>query len=106
TMAIILGSEIKRQYKIALFCLTMGGTVYFSDQTLLFLGMEDFSIESIGLLSESQILFLNRGNVGSAVDLAAYSFPLRLFTYLFRPLFFDAHNIVSFFSSFENFFYL
>jgi len=105
TMAIVLGSEIKRQYKFILFCLTMGGTIYFSDQTLLFLGMEDFSIKSIGLLSESQILFLNRGNVGSAVDLASYPFPLRVFTYLYRPLFFDAHNIMSLISSFENFFY-
>src|SRR5690606_12390373 len=68
TMAIILGSEIKRQYKFGLFFLTLGGTMYFSDQTLAFLGMEDFSFESIELLSESQIGFLNRGRVGSAVD--------------------------------------
>lgn len=106
TMAIILGSEINRQYKFALFFLTMAGTIYFSDQTLLFLGMEDFSFESIGLLSESQIAYLNTGRVGSAVDLASYPFPLRLFTYLYRPLFFDAHNIISFVSSFENLFYL
>jgi hypothetical protein len=106
TMAIILGSEIKRQYKFALFLLTMGGTIYFSDQTLLFLGMADFSFESIELLAESQIGFLNRGKVGSAVDLASYSFPLRVFTYLYRPLFIDAHNLVAFVSSFENLFYV
>lgn len=106
TMAIILGSEIQRQYKFALFFLTMAGTIYFSDQTLLFLGMEDFSFQSIELLSESQIGFLNRGKVGSGVDLASYSFPFRLFTFLYRPLFFDAHNIISFVSSFENIFYL
>src|SRR5690606_23220803 len=106
TMAIILGSEIKRQYKFALFCMTMAGTFYFSDQTLVFLGMEDFSLESIALLSESQIYFLNQGKVGSAVDLASYPFPFRVFTYLYRPLFFDAHNIMAFVSSFENLFYL
>ncbi|MEX2591325.1 MAG: hypothetical protein WD426_01035 [Anditalea sp.] len=106
TMAIILDSEIKRQYKFALFFLTMGGAIYFSDQTLMFLGMEDFSFESIELLAESQIEFLNRGRVGSAVDLASYSLPMRVFTYLYRPLFFDAHNFVAFVSSFENLFYL
>lgn len=106
TMAIILGSEIKRQYKFALFCLTMAGTFYFSDQTLVFLGMEDFSLESIALLSESQIYFLNQGRVGSAVDLASYSLPLRVFTYMYRPLFFDAHNVMAFVSSVENLFYL
>src|SRR5690606_18065342 len=106
TMAIILGSEIKRQYKVGLFFLTMGGTIYFSDQTLVFLGMEDFSFHSIEMLSESQIGFLNRGSVGSAVDLASYPLILRIFTYLFRPLFFDAHNLMSFVSSFENLFYL
>lgn len=106
TMAIILGSEIKRQYKFGLFFLTLASTIYFSDQTLLFLGMEDFSFESIELLSESQIGFLNRGSVGSAVDLASYSLPMKIITYLYRPLFFDSHNIISFVSSFENLFYL
>lgn len=106
TMAIIFGSEIKRQYKFGLFFLTLGATIYFSDQTLLFLGMEDFSFESIEMFSESQIEFLNQGKIGSAVDLSSYTLPLRTFTYLYRPLFFDAHNFVAFASSFENLFYL
>lgn len=106
TMAIILGSEIKRQYKFGLFFLTLAGTIYFSDQTLAFLGMEDFSFESIETLSESQINFLNKSYVGSAVDLAAYPLPLKIFTYLYRPLIVDAHNFISFGSSFENLFYL
>src|SRR5690606_35769180 len=50
--------------------------------------------------------FLNSSSVGSAVDLASYPLIIRIFTYLFRPLFFDAHNMVSFVSSLENLFYL
>ena len=106
TMAIILGSEIKREYKFGLFFLTLASTIYFSDQTLLFLGMEDFSFESIELLSESQIGFLNQSYVGSAVNLASYPLPAKILTYLYRPLFFDSHNLISFVSSFENLFYL
>lgn len=63
-------------------------------------------MESFEALADAQIDFLNRGSVGSAVDLGSYSWPMRLFTYLYRPLFFDAHNFTSFLASFENFIYL
>src|SRR5690606_40547964 len=72
-----------------------------------FLGIEDpSSMESFEALANAQIDYLNRGSVGSAVDLGSYSWPMRMFTYLFRPLFFDAHNFTSFLASFENLIYL
>ncbi|OWL86390.1 hypothetical protein [Halopseudomonas aestusnigri] len=39
---------------------------------------------------------------GSSVDIAGMSPPMRLFTYLFRPLFFDANSLLSFAVSLEN----
>ena len=41
-------------------------------------------------------------NGGSSVDIAGMSVPLRLFTYLFRPLVFDANGILGFIISIEN----
>lgn len=43
---------------------------------------------------------------GSSVDISGMSVPLRLLTYLFRPLFFDANGILGLFVSFENLFLL
>lgn len=48
---------------------------------------------------------LNLGG-GSSVDISAMSLPLRLFTYLFRPLFFDGLGALGLVSSFENLFIL
>ena len=40
---------------------------------------------------------------GSSVDIAGMSVPMRLFTYMFRPLLFDANGIMGIAVSFENF---
>ena len=43
---------------------------------------------------------------GSAVDTREYPFYLKVFTFMFRPLFFDAKGILMLFSSIENTIYL
>lgn len=43
---------------------------------------------------------------GSGVDIVNYSFPMKLFTFWFRPLFIDAPGILGIIVSFENVFYL
>ena len=49
----------------------------------------------LGSLSEG-------GGTGSNYDIAAMSPPMQLFTYMFRPLLFDAHNAFAFFTAIEN----
>ncbi|WP_232826676.1 hypothetical protein [Cognataquiflexum aquatile] len=105
-IAILLGSDIKPTAKIILSSITLIGVVYLSSTTLEALRIEDFSLETLGDLAGQKVGYLNNSNVGSGVNLSSYSWPMKLFTYMFRPLFFDAHNIVSFFSSFENVLYL
>lgn len=45
-------------------------------------------------------------DANSGVDISNYSFPLKLFTFLFRPLFVDAPGTLGLIVSFENLFYL
>jgi hypothetical protein len=42
----------------------------------------------------------------SGVDISSYSLPLQVFTFLYRPLFFDAPGALGYIVSFENAFYL
>ena len=42
----------------------------------------------------------------SGVDITSYSLPVQIFTFLYRPLFFDAPGILGIIVSFENVFYL
>lgn len=105
-MAILLGSEVKLGYKIALSALAVVAAVILLPSTLETLKMEDLSIQSMESLSNATVGNLSSTHVGSRVDISGYSWPMKLFTYMFRPLFFDAHNFVAFFSSFENLLYL
>jgi len=105
-LAIVLGSEIRIEYKILLGILASIGGFMLIGKTAEFLKIEEMSLESLSSLSEMTAGNLSRGNVGSAVNISSYSFPMKLFTYMFRPLFLDAHNFVAFFSSFENALYL
>ncbi|WP_214073668.1 hypothetical protein [Mucilaginibacter sp. dw_454] len=41
-------------------------------------------------------------NSGSGVNLASYSLPVQIFTFLYRPLFIDSPNVLGYISSFEN----
>jgi hypothetical protein len=43
---------------------------------------------------------------GSTIDISNYNIFIRMIFYLYRPLFFDAHNVTTFISSFENLLYL
>lgn len=106
-IAFLLGSGIKLHFKILFGSVAIIAAVYLSSSTLESLKINDFSIETLQEYSETKVADLSRGTkTGSSVDLASYSWPLKLFTYMFRPLFIDAHNLMSFLSSFENLLYL
>lgn len=105
-IALILGTEIKMQYKILLSLAAFGASIWLSSKTLEALKLTEFSLESMEMFADSKAAGLGKARIGSSVDLTSYSWPMRLFTYMFRPLFIDAHNIMSFLSSFENALYL
>lgn len=105
-LAILLGSEVKLGYKVILSGLASAVAIWLLPGTLDALRIEELSIESLENLAGSKVGNLNNRYVGSGFDLNSYPWPVKLFTYMFRPLFFDAHNFVSFFSSFENLLYL
>jgi hypothetical protein len=105
-IAILLGSEVKREYKITIGVLAIIGAIYLSTATLQFLEIEEFSIKELTGKAEKTAALLSSGNVKSGVNIASYSLPMRIFTYMFRPIFVDAHNVMALLSSFENALYL
>lgn len=103
-IAILIGSEIKKEYKIALALLALLGSIYLSSSTLEFLKLDEFSLESMEALSNKTAGLLASGKSG--IDVSSYSLPMRIFTFMFRPLFVDAHNVMALLSSCENALYL
>lgn len=59
--------------------------------------IEEFSTTKADNLSEES---------GSGIDISSYPFPLKVLTFLYRPLFFDASSVLSLIVSLENAFYL
>jgi len=49
--------------------------------------IEETSIESFNDFSTEKAGLLSRSTVGSRIDISSYPLPLKLFTFLYRPLF-------------------
>lgn len=105
-LALIFTNRVKLVYKVLFTGLIAAGFALIYSKLIAFLKIDEVSVESLENLANAKVGQLNHASVGSSIDLANYSVPYRFFTFLYRPLFFDAHNIVSLFSSFENLLYL
>lgn len=67
--------------------------------------IEELNADNLEKFSDTRVHLLSR-SAGSAVDISSYPFPLKVFTFLYRPLFFDINGIPALLASFENIFFL
>lgn len=74
------------------------------DKIMTFLRIEDLDTTTLQNFADTKVGNLSGSNVGSSVDTSGYSLPLKVFTFLFRPLFYDAQGLLALLSSFENLF--
>ena len=65
-----------------------------------YVGLGDLSVEGIDKYVNKRQGYNLEG--GSSVDIASMSYPMQMFTYVFRPLPFEAHSIVALITSIEN----
>lgn len=92
--------------KIVVFVGLIGGLILVQDQILAVVGLQGSENLVEGFQSFSEDRAEDLGRAGSGVDMSSYPLPLKLFTFWFRPLFFDAPNILGLIVSFENLVYL
>lgn len=97
----MLDGKLKGYVKSILMVIFTFGFIILFDSVLSFVNIEEFNAESFTQFADSKASALSaRG--GSIVDISAYPYPLKVFTFLFRPLFFDMNNIIALVASFEN----
>jgi len=98
--------KISFSRKLLIYVGMIGGLVLVQDQILAVAGLEG----SDDLLSDFEEFSEDRGGElaksGSGVDMSSYPLPLKLFTFWFRPLFFDAPGLLGLIVSAENLIYL
>lgn len=92
--------------KLMIYIGMIGTLVLVQDQILAMGGLEssDDLVEDFENFSQDRASEL--GKSGSGVDMSSYSIPVKLLTFWFRPLFFDAPGILGLIVSAENLVYL
>ena len=77
---------------------------YIYKDVLTMVGIDEEEFVSQGLDLSHRATELTKATSG--VDITSYSLPMQIFTFLYRPLFFDAPGVLGIIVSFENVFYL
>ncbi len=92
--------------KVFMSLLMMGTLFLIQDKILGMAGLQDSENLISGFQDFSEDQAEGLAQAGSGVDMSSYPLPLKLFTFWFRPLFFDAPGILGLITSFENLVYL
>lgn len=98
----IMGGKISFAKRIFFGVLLLGGAIIILPKVMDFARVEDASVESFTDFSEKKSSLLSRGHSGSALDISSYPLPLKVATFWFRPLFFDARSATGLMASVEN----
>ena len=88
--------------KIAIFIIFLGGMVAMYGYVMQFIQLESLDAETITNYSDTRASSLSRSRTESSVDTSSYSFPLKVFTFLYRPFFIDGLGFLGLVASFEN----
>jgi len=100
-IAILLDGRMKLSVKLALGILMLGAGIFLFNSVLTFMRLDEVSTAAVSNYTETKVNNLTKGS-GSALAIAGYPFPLKVFTFLYRPLFFDSNSSLAILSSLEN----
>lgn len=99
----LFDNRLKLSSKIILSLGMLAGAAFIFSYVLQFLKLDELSSENIRTFSTTRVTNLSRETTGSSVDLLSYPLIAKIFTFIYRPLFFDAKSITALFASIENF---
>jgi hypothetical protein len=101
-MAYFSGNNISLFQRVLFIGIMIGIAIVILPKVMEFAKIEEASVDSFNKFSESKASLLNTAYSSSAIDISSYPFPLKVFTFLYRPFFFDINGIPSVLASFEN----
>lgn len=99
----LFDKNLKVGYKVVLSLGFAIAAFMLFDNVLEYAKIDEVSTESFEQFSNTRVANLSGSSKGSSVDISSYPYPFKIFTFLFRPLFIDAHNFSSLLTSIENF---
>ncbi|MCX0346045.1 hypothetical protein NVV27_09935 [Acinetobacter radioresistens] len=96
----IIKSKVHILFKIMTLPIIVAGIIFSSGFVQQYVGLEEVSIDSVNDYVDQRQGYNQSG--GSSIDLQSMSYPMQIFTYIFRPLPFEAHSTLALFTSIEN----
>lgn len=96
----IIQSRIHLLFKFLILPVIFAGVFMSLGFVQQYVGLEDTSLNSVSDYVDSR-QDSNLGG-GSSIDINSMSYPMQMFTYIFRPLPFEAHSALTLFTSIEN----
>jgi len=96
----IIKSKVHLLFKFMTLPIIIAGVIYSSSFVQQYVGLDEASVESISTYVDARQSSNLEG--GSSIDLQSMSYPVQVFTYIFRPLPFDANSALALFTSIEN----
>jgi hypothetical protein len=101
-LAFLVDSKIKPGKKVFLSLLLIAISIIILPAVFKFANIESASVGAISSRGEQQTELLRGSETGSSVNISSYPLPLKVFTFLYRPLFFDINGVPALFASIEN----
>lgn len=101
-LAYITSSKVSKGQRIVFSIVLVGIGIAILPSVMEFAKIEETTIDSFEAFSDKKADLLSRSTTGSRIDISSYPFPLKVFTFLFRPLFFDINGIPAAIASVEN----
>lgn len=100
--ASVLDGKIKVYQKALLFMILIAVFSVMLPKVMEFTELESFDTEVVESYSSKKASALNKEGAGSGIDISSYPYPLKVFTFLFRPLFVDMQGMLGLVASAEN----
>lgn len=101
-LSYVFSSKVSGGKRVLLSVVLIGIGIAILPSVMEFAKIEETSMESFDQFSEKKAGLLSRASSDTRIDISSYPFPLKVFTFLFRPLFFDINGIPAAIASFEN----
>jgi hypothetical protein len=98
----ILDGELKIYLKFFFTVLIIWAFVIFYDPVMEYLRIEDFNLNTISDYSSDKVGKLSRGHTESSVDISNSNLLVKIFTFMYRPFFFDMSGFLAVLASLEN----
>ncbi|RVU81350.1 hypothetical protein EOL70_27410 [Leucothrix sargassi] len=96
----IIRSRVHLLVKLIILPIIFSALIFSSSFVQQYVGLEEASVDAVSGYVDQRQGYNQSG--GSSIDLQSMSYPMQMFTYVFRPLPFDAHSALALFTSIEN----